>query len=163
MNAAQDEHGSRDESPAADAAPAGSDAPRRGQVVLLVEDSEADREFYGRLLWYNGFDVIHAADGDAALARAVESTPDLILLDIMLPGAMNGLDVARRLRERGDRTPIVVLSGGPRDQLEAEARAAGVQSYLQKPIDPFAVVREVARHIGYARGGGGAGAAEEGT
>lgn len=69
------------------------------RVVLLVEDNDADRDVYGGLLWYNGYDVVHAADGDEAVSRALELRPDIVLLDIRLAGELSGVDVAARLRE----------------------------------------------------------------
>jgi CheY-like chemotaxis protein len=77
--------------------------PDKRQVILLVEDTEADRDVYGGLLWYNGYDVVHVADGRAAIDQALELQPDLILLDIVLPGQVDGLEVARTLRDRGMR------------------------------------------------------------
>lgn len=121
------------------------------QVVLLVEDVDADRDMYGGLLWYNGYEVIHAPDGETALSMALEHEPDLILLDIGLPGALDGIDVARRLRNAGFDAPMVALTAYSEDDLGDAAREAGVSAFLEKPLDPFSVVREVVRRIGYAR------------
>lgn len=123
----------------------------RRQVVLLVEDTDADRDMYGGLLWYNGYEVVHAADGETAVARALEVQPDLILMDLMLPGGMDGIETSRRLRRRGLDAPIVALSARSEAELGATARSAGIDAYLEKPIDPFSVVKEVMRRIGYAR------------
>ncbi len=125
---------------------------RRKKVILLVEDLEEDRELYGRLLWYNGYEVAPASDGEAAIARARELRPDLVLLDMMLPGDLDGIAVARRLREEGLDAPIVALTARSEEELGADAREAGIVAFLEKPIDPFAVVREVIRWIGYAGG-----------
>lgn len=134
------------------AAPAGApETAGRRQVILLVEDTDADRDLYGSLLWYNGYEVVHAADGGEALERALELRPDLILLDISLPGPMNGIEVARRLREEGFSGPILALSAHSEQELGPAAREAGMAAFLEKPIDPFAVTREVMRRIGYAR------------
>lgn len=122
-----------------------------GKVILLVEDNEMDRQVYGRLLWYNGYTVLHAPDGDSAISRALESQPDLIVLDMMLGGDMTGLDVAIRLREEGLDIPMIALSAVKREEFGSALDDAGISAYLEKPIDPFAVVREVARRIGSAR------------
>lgn len=119
-----------------------------GRVILLVEDNETDRQLYGRLLWYNGYSVLHAADGETAIALALESRPDLVLLDMVLEGPLTGLAVARRLREEGVRVPMVALSAKKREEFGSAIEEVGITSYLQKPIDPFAVVREVLRRIG---------------
>ena len=121
------------------------------RVILLVEDDATDRHLYGRLLWYNGYSVLHAADGESAIATALDARPDLILLDIILAGEMTGLEVARRLRGEGLDVPMVVLSAVKREELGAAVDEAGIVAYLEKPIDPFAVVREVLRHVGSAR------------
>ena len=128
----------------------GPDAMERTRVILLVEDDETDRHLYGRLLWYNGYSVLHAADGETAIATALDARPDLILLDIVLAGEMTGLDVATRLRSEGLDVPMVVLSAVKREELGPAVDEAGIIAYLEKPIDPFAVVREVLRHVGGA-------------
>jgi CheY-like chemotaxis protein len=127
------------------------DASRK-PVILLVEDTETDRDMYGGLLWYNGYEVIHAQDGEEALARAESHPPDLVLLDMRLPGELDGLEVARRLRGRGMSAPIVGLSARSADELGPAIEEAGIDGYLEKPIDPYAVVKEVMRRIGHARG-----------
>ena len=125
----------------------GEEGDRRG-VILLVEDSESDRHLYGRLLWYNGYTLLHAGDGHSAIRIALESRPDLILLDVTLAGELSGLDVARRLRGEGLDMPIVGLSAHKRDELGPAVEEAGLSGYLEKPVDPFVVVREVLRHLG---------------
>lgn len=131
---------------------ANRDAER--QTILLVEDTEADRDVYGGLLWYNGYDVVHVSDGPTAIQRAMEIRPDLILMDIMLAGSMDGLEVARALRERGLRMPIVALSAHSPDEFGERVVEAELDAYLEKPIDPFTVVREAIRRIGLARPSG---------
>lgn len=132
----------------------GSNGPARRQVILLVEDTEADRDVYGGLLWYNGYDVVHVDDGSSAMERALEIRPDLILLDIILPGELDGLEVARRLRDRGVQTPIIALSAHSADEFGDRVEDARVDAYLEKPLDPFSVVKEVIRRVGLARGAG---------
>lgn len=140
-----------------DAAPqagGSAEATAGRQVILLVEDTEADRDLYGGLLWYNGYDVVHVGDGPSAMERALELQPDLILLDIILPGEIDGLEVARRLRDKGMRTPIIALSAHSSDEFGDRVEDARVDAYLEKPIDPFSVVKEVIRRVGLARASG---------
>lgn len=144
MDRADDSSGAGPE-PAERPAPA---EPGRRRVVLLVEDDEVDRHLYGGLLWYNGYDVVYAEDGESAVEKAVASRPDLVLLDIRLAGELSGLDVARLLRDRGVGVPMIVLSALSQAEAGAEAEAAGVTAYIEKPADPFDVVREVMRRIG---------------
>lgn len=117
-------------------------------LILLVEDNAVDREVYGRLLWYNGYGLVHASDGESAVALALDARPDLILLDMLLEGAMTGLDVAVRLREKGVDVPMIVLSGVKREEFGSAIEEAGITTYLEKPIDPFEVVKQVLRHLG---------------
>lgn len=130
---------------------AGSKDDAGRKVILLVEDTEADRDLYGSLLWYNGFNVLHAATGEEAVTLALEAKPDLILLDMMLPGELTGLDVAASLRAEGLDRPMIVLSALSRQELGPASSGIEITAYLEKPIDPFAVVREVIRHVGTAQ------------
>lgn len=145
MTAMDSPSGNRQEGP--EAAPPVEDRV----VVLLVEDDAVDRELYGRLLWYNGYSVLHAADGESAIALALDARPDLILLDMMLEGELSGLDVAERLRDEGLGVPMIALSAIPRKEFGAAIEEAGITAYLEKPIDPFEVVKEVLRRTGNAR------------
>lgn len=122
-------------------------ADQRG-VILLVEDDEVDRELYGRLLWYNGYGLLHAADGESAIALALEARPDVILLDMLLEGELTGLDVAVRLRDAGLDVPMIALSAVKREEFGSAIEEAGITAYLEKPVDPYAVVREVLRSVG---------------
>lgn len=130
---------------ASNAEPEGGD---QNGLILLVEDNVVDREVYGRLLWYNGYGLVHASDGEAAVALALDARPDLILLDMLLDGQMTGLDVAVRLREEGLDVPMIALSGVKREEFGSAIEEAGITAYLEKPVDPFEVVKQVLRHLG---------------
>jgi DNA-binding response OmpR family regulator len=101
--------------------------------VLVVEDDEEIAQALQRSLRLEGYDVRVAADGPAALATAGSFNPDLVVLDLGLPG-MDGIDVARRLRD-GDDVPILMLTA--RDALESrvEGLDAGADDYLVKPFE----------------------------
>jgi diguanylate cyclase (GGDEF)-like protein len=104
--------------------------------VLLVEDSEMDRLFVGRALGRgNRYDVTPAASGEEALAIVETKVPDIILLDIMLPG-MSGLEVLRALRANPltEATPILLLSGLTETQDVVEGLAQGANDYVTKPV-----------------------------
>lgn len=121
------------------------------KLVLLVEDNPDDRQVYGDLLWYNGFDVVHAGTAEQGYWLAHEGEPDLILLDLNLPDE-DGLTLCRRLKEEQATAaiPIVVLSARDEDPNGHLATDAGCARYLQKPRRPFDVVREVVALIGPA-------------
>lgn len=101
--------------------------------LLVVEDDAKVASAVARGLRAEGFTVEVAADGDEGLWRAVEGAYDLIVLDVMLPGT-NGYRLCAALRERGDWTPILMLTAKDGDQDEAEALETGADDYLRKPF-----------------------------
>lgn len=109
--------------------------------VLIVEDDAAVRRMLERSLGAEGFEVRSAADGGAALALAEVSAPDLVVLDVAMPG-LSGFDVCRRLREKGMTGGVLMLTA--RDAVEERVRGleAGADDYV---IKPFAIDEVVAR------------------
>ena len=104
----------------------------RGRV-LIAEDDERVRTSVGRVLLFEGYDVDTAADGRAALSLVLDSRPDVILLDILMP-EMDGLTMCRRLRERGDRTPVLMLTARHEVSDRVAGLDAGADDYLVKPF-----------------------------
>ena len=86
-----------------------------------------------RALELGGFDVALAADGTEGLVRAGEISPDLVVLDVLMPG-VDGLEVCRALRARGDRTPILMLTARDAVADRVEGLEAGADDYLVKPF-----------------------------
>ena len=123
----------------------------RRKLVLVIDDNEAERKLYGGLLWYNGFDVSLAVTGEDGLRLAHDQSPDLILLDMMLPG-INGVEVCKTLKSdpRTSDAPVIALSGRPRNEMGTMATRAGCVQYLEKPISPINVLFEIERLIGRA-------------
>lgn len=119
------------------------------KLVLVIDDERAERELYGGLLWYNGFDVAYAETGEDGLRMATEQPPDLVLLDMMLPG-IDGLGVCETLKsdDRTNTVPVLALSGRREGELGPAARRLGCETYLEKPISPLEVLHEVERLIG---------------
>ena len=115
--------------------------------MLLVEDDPHDLRMYGTTLWYNGFDVVTAADGEAAVALAAEYSPDMVLLDLLLP-KLTGLEVCQRIRESGSSVPVVALTGRARQEFGHKARQVGCTDYLEKPVRPLDVLHLVEESIG---------------
>jgi CheY-like chemotaxis protein len=117
--------------------PGGPDAPaRRPSRVLVVDDSVDSAESMALLLELAGHDTRMAHSGPAALDEAGAFEPDVVLLDIGLPG-MDGYEVARTLRaSTARRTPrIVALTGYGRPEDRARAMAAGCHHHMTKPVD----------------------------
>ncbi len=100
--------------------------------ILVIDDDEKITSFLRRALAYEGYRVETAADGTAGLARAREREPDLVILDVMLPG-MDGHEIARRLRAGGS-VPVLMLTA--RDEVADRVTGldAGADDYLVKPF-----------------------------
>jgi two-component system, OmpR family, response regulator len=113
----------------------------RKQRILVVDDEPSIVDSVSTSLRYEGFEVEQASDGRHALEAAQERTPDLIVLDVMLPD-LDGLEVTRRLRSDGLRVPILFLTA--RDALEDKVAGLtiGGDDYVTKP---FALVEVIAR------------------
>jgi two-component system response regulator MprA len=101
--------------------------------VLVVDDDPRITDLLRRILAYEGYSVAIAASGDEALNRTLERPPDLIVLDILLPG-LNGLEVARRLRAAGDNVPILMLTARDAVADRVEGFETGADDYLVKPF-----------------------------
>lgn len=114
--------------------------------VLLIEDNEQNRYLATFLLAGSGYTVVAAPDGPSGIAAAVAAPPDLILLDIQLPG-MDGYAVAQELRRRAPlrETPIVAVTSYAMVGDREKCLAAGCNGYIEKPINPETFVAELAR------------------
>lgn len=102
------------------------------QKVLVVDDEQAIRRFLRTSLTAHGYGVHEAASGEDAIIKAINIQPDLIILDLGLPG-ISGIEVTRRLREWTD-TPILILSVQDQDTDKIEALDAGADDFLTKPF-----------------------------
>ena len=103
--------------------------------LLVVDDDPHITELLRRILAYEGYSVATATSGDEALARTLERPPNLIILDILMPG-LDGLEVTRRLRAAGDNVPILMLTGRDAISNRVEGFEAGADDYLIKPFAP---------------------------
>ncbi|MDX6590130.1 MAG: two-component system, OmpR family, response regulator MprA [Solirubrobacterales bacterium] len=109
--------------------------------VLIVEDDAPVRRMLERSLGAEGFDVRSAADGGTALAMIEQSTPDLVVLDVAMPG-LSGIDVCRRLRERGMTGGVLMLTARDAVEDRVSGLEAGADDYVVKP---FAIEEVAAR------------------
>lgn len=101
--------------------------------ILVVDDDPRITDLLRRLLAYDGYSVAVAANGDMALTRTLEHPPDLIVLDIMLPG-IDGLEVVRRLRAAGDSVPVLMLTARDAVPDRVKGLENGADDYLVKPF-----------------------------
>jgi CheY-like chemotaxis protein len=118
------------------------------RTILIVEDIELNRELLAQLL-EDKHRLVFAADGLAALERAAEARPDLILMDLSLP-RLDGWEATRRLKAdpRLARIPVIVLTAHAMRGDEERARACGCDDFLTKPIDETLLFEKIARQLG---------------
>ncbi|NTU65200.1 MAG: response regulator [Chloroflexi bacterium] len=114
--------------------------------ILVADDDDGLRRMLRMVLCREGFEVIEAADGAETLARAYDSKPTLILLDVMMPD-MDGFDVCRQLRydQRTHRMPIVFVSAIDNITQRNELLKLGADDCIRKPIGPRELVMRVRR------------------
>ncbi|MFG2910487.1 MULTISPECIES: response regulator transcription factor [unclassified Kitasatospora] len=103
-------------------------------TVLIAEDDRAIRDSLARALMLEGYRVRVAADGTQTLAVLAEQRPDVLVLDVMMPEP-DGLEVCRRLRAAGDRTPVLMLTARVEVPDRIAGLDAGADDYLVKPFD----------------------------
>jgi two-component system response regulator MprA len=131
--------------------------------VLLAEDDRAIRHALERALTLEGYQVTAVADGVEALAQAHRTPPDVLLLDVMMPG-IDGLQVCRVLRAEGDRTPILMLTALVETADRIAGLDAGADDYVVKPFDVeevFARLRALLRRTSPVPANGVPGAAAD--
>lgn len=122
-------------------------------AVLLVEDSEPIRMAFTVLLEESGYTVIPAGDAEEAVEAALVRTPDLVLLDLGLPGT-SGVHVARTLKARPEtaHVPIVALTGRDEESQRAACFEAGCTDFLVKPVDTRKLLGDIPLYISRGRG-----------
>ncbi|WP_459915581.1 response regulator [Desulfocicer niacini] len=117
--------------------------------ALVIEDNDNNMELITFILESNNYDTIRAETGQAGIDLAIRERPDFIILDIQLPDIM-GTDVLKQIRasEIGDTIPIIAMTSyamaGDREKL----LGAGCDGYIEKPIDPIMVMKQIEKVIG---------------
>ena len=122
-----------------------------GSLVLIVEDNEKNLKLARDVLQFHGFRTIEAMTGEEGVAMAVEQRPDLVLMDIALPG-MDGVDATRALKSDAATTsiPVVALTASVMQSDRARFEQAGFAGLIAKPIDVMAFPDQV---LAYCRRG----------
>jgi DNA-binding response OmpR family regulator len=116
------------------------------EKILIVEDDMFLLNIYETIFSKEGFEVKTAMTGEEGYRLALELSPDVILLDIMLPGQMNGLAVLKKLREnkKGSKIPVIIISNLSDDKTISDGMALGASGYFTKSqFNPDDVVRNV--------------------
>ncbi len=118
--------------------------------VLLVDDEPAITANLAPLLERSGFKVAVAANGEEALAQVDTFGPDLLIMDVLMP-KLDGRETLRRLRQRGNWTPVILLTQVGESIERAMALEEGADDYLNKPFDPYELVARVRAVLRRAR------------
>ncbi len=122
-----------------------------GEIILVVDDEPSILEVVGLYLSQEGYRVVAAADGRAGLAAAQRARPDLVILDLMLPG-MGGLEVCRALRAApGPPIPIIMLTARGEEADRVVGLELGADDYVVKPFSPRELVARVGAVLRRAR------------
>ena len=112
--------------------------------ILVIEDDPAGLRLVGYTLKKQGYEVVTASNGLEGLKKAREEGPDLVILDLMLPG-VDGFEICHRLRTEPQtaRLPILVLSGKTGEADRDTALKVGANAYLVKPASPSEIIKQV--------------------
>ncbi len=115
--------------------------------ILVVEDQDSIRRMIEALVQARGYEVTAVASGAKAIDVAMTAPPDIVLLDLNLPGQYDGFDVCQRLRSdpATRHVPVVIISAMDDDESRARATAAGATAYYTKPFSPIALLKEIDR------------------
>ena len=127
-----------------------------GKTVLIVEDEQNIVDILSFNLSREGYDTLEAYDGPTGLQLALEQNPDLILLDLMLPG-MNGFDVCAKIRQSGNAIPIIMLTAREEEEDKVLGLELGADDYITKPFsmrELLARVKANIRRVGMAPSAG---------
>lgn len=120
--------------------------------IVVVEDQPEIRQLIRMTLEFGDFELFEAADADAGWLAIGQHAPDLVLLDVMMPGSMDGLELCRRLRARPEsaRLPVILLTARCQQHDIEAGRQAGADAHLGKPFSPMELLDRIAQLLGGA-------------
>ncbi len=123
-----------------------------GKKILVVDDTEDSRILAGKVLRLRGYEVVGAATGEDAINMAQTELPDLILMDVRMPGGIDGLEATQRIKALPElaHIPILAMTASVRPEDMQRALDAGCSGFVRKPIDIDELPKEVAEHIARA-------------
>jgi two-component system, OmpR family, response regulator ResD len=128
--------------------------PGAGRLVVVADDDAGVRRLIAHHLRSLGCDVLQAPDGEEAVRLALEREPDLLVLDVAMPG-LTGYEVTRELRTRlSTRVPVLLISGSVRSADVSEGFEAGADAYLRKPFSGDELLESVAVLLATTANGG---------
>lgn len=117
--------------------------------ILVVEDNDLNRKLFCDVLKANGHEVVPVADGNNVIATARKFAPDLVIMDIQLPG-VSGVDLIAELKDNGDlaKVPVLAVTAYAGKGDEERIRGAGAEDYLAKPVSIGPFMAAVGRLVG---------------
>jgi CheY-like chemotaxis protein len=115
--------------------------------ILVVEDQESIRHMIEALVKARGYDVVAVNSGAKALEAISTTVPDVVLLDLMMPGQFDGLDVCRRLRAEPETQtlPVFIITAAGEEAVRRRALDAGATAFYTKPFSPIALLKDLDR------------------
>ena len=117
-----------------------------GKRILIVDDEEHIRELIAKFLTKHGFTVRLAANGDQGIETVRKEIPDLVFLDILMPGR-NGLDVLKQLKEEFPELPVIIFSALHEEETAKEAIRLGAYDYMTKPFSLDRLLKDFIQRI----------------
>jgi len=123
-----------------------------GKKILVVDDKEDAVRLVRKVLMLRGYEVVGAGTGEDAVSMAETELPDLILMDVRLPGGIDGLEATRRIKALPQlaHIPILAMTASVRPEDMQRALDAGCSDFARKPIDIDELPKQVAEHIARA-------------
>jgi len=118
------------------------------KTILVIEDHEDNRRIMRDLLTSNGYEVIEAVTGEEGITAAETYRPNLILMDVQLPG-MNGYEAAQRIKAKPDlqKVPIIVVTSYALSGEDVKAFEAGCDAYVSKPFSPRKLLTKIREYV----------------
>ncbi len=113
--------------------------------LLLIEDEPQVQKYMTYLLQRWGHELVVAGNGQAGLEKAADPAIELMLVDLQLPGALQGMDLVKQIRAVRPECPIVIMSGYPTPERMEECRALGISDFLTKPFEVRFVISVITR------------------
>ena len=125
-----------------------SDKEMKKMLVVVVEDNETNMYLISFILRKSGYEVIEARTGEEAINLAIKEKPDMIIMDIQLPG-IDGLEATKRIRESeaDEKIPLVALTSYAMTGDREKALRAGCTGYIEKPINPETFMSEIEKYL----------------
>ena len=120
-----------------------------GKRILVIEDHEENRRLLRDLLTSFGYELIEAVTGEEGLTAAEAERPDLVLMDIQLPG-IDGYETTRRIKAKPalNHIPVIAVTSYALSGDDVKAFAAGCDAYVTKPFDPAELLEKIREHLG---------------